>query len=50
MKVWGSKGYKLDKLLRVRPDTCKTVDFGELLDLFKSPDAKLLEQNEWMFD
>ena len=48
---WGSKGYILDHLRRVRPGPdMKTVDFGELYDTFRSNDETLLESLSWVFE
>ncbi len=48
---YGQKGYITDDLKHVRPgpDT-KTVNFGRLWDILRSPDEKLLEEEKWIFE
>lgn len=38
-----SKGYKIDDMMRVRAETAKTVDFGDLWDCLRSKDKALCE-------
>ena len=49
--AYAAGGYILDEFKRVRAGpTTKTVDFGLLMDILKSKDEKLLEENAWIFD
>ena len=50
-KMTETNGYIWDDLRRIRAGkNSKTVDFGKLWDILRSPDASLLEESKWMFD
>jgi hypothetical protein len=50
-QVFGEAGYQLDDKNRIRPKKeTKTVPFADLMDVLRSDDEKLLEENAWMFD
>ena len=50
-KNYSPSGYIVDdmKLIRAGPDT-KTVDFGDLWDMFRSTDEALLKNHQWVFE
>jgi hypothetical protein len=41
--MYTSKGYKIDNMMRVRPDTARTVNFGDLWDCLRSKDKSLCD-------
>lgn len=43
-------GYGLDKNHCLIPTTARTVNFKNLINVLKSKDEKLFEQNQWIFD
>lgn len=43
-------GYKLDAKGLVRADKAKTINLDTILDILRSKDEKLLEENSWIFD
>ena len=48
---YGQFGYILDEFKRVRPGPkTKVVSFSSLMDILKSKDPSLLEQNKWIFE